>query len=110
MFADTTVSTFSVRIEVSISAVNAIHRKLTRVSTQWPGYKMWNGQVRISDLLRVLSQKTKRSHIQFRARSWGGTNEPITRSRLAMQIAKRVIEFLEVSLSVPTEWSALLIR
>lgn len=56
MFANTTVSTFSVRIE-------------------WPGYKMWSGQ--------------------FRARSWSGTNEPVTRSRLAMQIAKRVIEFLE---------------
>ncbi|KAF9777448.1 hypothetical protein BJ322DRAFT_1056084 [Thelephora terrestris] len=64
MFVNTTVSTFSVRIE-------------------WPGYKMWNGQ--------------------FRAKSWGGTNEPITRSRLALQIAKRVIEFLEAMEGVETE-------
>ncbi|KAF9650329.1 hypothetical protein BDM02DRAFT_1453690 [Thelephora ganbajun] len=56
IFVDTTVSTFSLRIE-------------------WPGYRMWTGQ--------------------FRARSWGGTNEPVTRCHLAIQIARRVIEFLE---------------
>ena len=49
MFVDIAVSTFSVRIEVRASAVGAIRRKLTRVYTQWPGYKMWTGQVRILD-------------------------------------------------------------
>lgn len=47
--------------------------------------------------IAVPSHNTKLFHIQFRAKSWGGTNEPVTRSRLAMQIAKRVTEFLEVS-------------
>lgn len=50
MFADTTVSTFSVRLEVRMSVVSAVHRRLIDVSTQWPGYKMWTGQVRAFDL------------------------------------------------------------
>ena len=52
MFADTTVSTFSVRLEVRMSVVIGMHRRLIEVSflTQWPGYKMWTGQVRTSGL------------------------------------------------------------
>lgn len=48
MFVNTTVSTFSVRIEVRASAGSGVHQKLSLVSSQWPGYKMWNGQVRVS--------------------------------------------------------------
>lgn len=46
-------------------------------------------------------QDTERRHVQFRAKSWGGNNDPVTRSRLATQIAKRVVEFLGVSTAVP---------
>ena len=48
------------------------------------------------------SRSAERSlpRVQFRARSWGGTNDPVTRSRLATQIARRVIEFLEVSFAL----------
>ena len=66
---------------------------------------MWTGQVRIPDHPRAALQNTKQSRVQFRARSWSGTNGPVTRSRLATQIARRVIEFLEVSSVLSSSYS-----
>lgn len=60
---------------------------------------MWNGQVRGFPLAICagIAEPLNDPRVQFRARSWGGTNDPVTRSRLAIQIARRVTEFLEVS-------------
>lgn len=33
---------------------------------------------------------------QFRAKNWGGTNDPVTRARLVSQLGKRIAEFIEV--------------
>jgi len=41
---------------------------------EWPGYPLWTGK--------------------FRARNWGGSQGQISRARLAVQIAKRVAEFI----------------
>ncbi|KAF9648914.1 hypothetical protein BDM02DRAFT_2009719 [Thelephora ganbajun] len=41
---------------------------------EWPGYPLWTGK--------------------FRARNWGGTQGQISRARLAVQIAKRIVEFI----------------
>jgi len=41
---------------------------------EWPGYPLWTGK--------------------FRARNWGGSQGQISRARLAIQIAKRVAEFI----------------
>jgi hypothetical protein len=41
---------------------------------------------------------TNSSHdSQFRARNWGGSQGHISRTRLAVQIAKRIAEFITVS-------------
>ena len=33
---------------------------------------------------------------QFRTKNWGGTKGPVTRTRLASQLGKRIAEFIEV--------------
>lgn len=54
VFADTAVSTFSVRIEVREYLGSVRYTGTDQVSIQWPGYKMWNGQVSISGSCVVL--------------------------------------------------------
>jgi len=56
----------------------------------------WTGEGFPINRMHRDCRTAERSRVQFRARSWGGTNDPVTRSRLAIQIARRVIEFLEV--------------
>jgi len=41
---------------------------------EWPGYPLWTGK--------------------FRARNWGGSQGQISRARLAVQVAKRIAEFV----------------